>query len=130
MTLGDIDEVLELEHRGWAALCRGDGGGFYGRLMAPDAVMVLAHGFVLDREAVVASLDGAPPWERYEITGERAVPLGPDAVALVYTARAWRGESCFQALMSSSYRRDEHGAWRLALYQQTPLPADTAERGS
>ena len=46
-----------------------------------------------------------------------------DAAALVYTGRASRdGSADFVALMSSLYvRRD--GRWRLALYQQTPVPS-------
>lgn len=118
-----IDELLTLEQRGWDSLCDGTGGRFYGELMTDDGLMVLAHGFALARDAVVASLDDAPPWTRYEIREPRLVALGSDAAALVYTGHAWRGdEPAFEALMSSVYvRHDER--WRLALYQQTPIPA-------
>ena len=117
------DELLSLEHAGWRSLCDGTGGRFYGELMTDDAVMVLAHGMALDRDAVVASLDDAPTWSTYEITDERVVAVGADAAALVYTGRASRdGSADFVALMSSLYvRRD--GRWRLALYQQTPVPS-------
>lgn len=119
----DISELLDLEHRGWRSLCDGTGSDFYGGLMTTDGVMVLAHGMVLDRGAVIDSLSDAPPWRTYEIVDERLVPLGEDAVALVYTGRASRspGESPFEALMSSVYRRED-GTWRLAIYQQTPIP--------
>ncbi|WP_308291786.1 nuclear transport factor 2 family protein [Microbacterium jejuense] len=118
-----LDELLELEHQGWTSLCDSAGADFYGRLMTPDGVMVLAHGMVLDRDAVVASLDEAPPWRTYEITDERLIPLGDDHAILVYTGRATRDgdEPPFVALMSSVYTRRD-GAWRLALYQQTPVP--------
>jgi hypothetical protein len=118
------DELVSLEHAGWRSLCEGTGGRFYGELMTPDAVMVLAHGQVLDRPAVVASLDGAPAWASYEIVDARAVEVGQGAVALVYTGRASRGgdDRDFVALMSSVYTR-RAGRWRLALYQQTPVPA-------
>lgn len=120
-----IAEILALEHRGWQSLCRGDGAEFYGRLMTADAVMVLAHGLVLDREAVVASLDDAPAWQRYEISEERYIELDEHDVILVYTGRASRddGETSFHALMTSVYTYRD-GRWRLALYQQTPVPAD------
>ncbi|GAA4897717.1 nuclear transport factor 2 family protein [Streptomonospora salina] len=116
-------ELLELEHRGWRSLCDGTGSDFYGSLMTEDGVMVLAHGEVFDRAAVVASLSGAPTWDGYEITGERVAGLGPDTAALVYRARAHRGgaDAVFTALMSSVYTRRD-GAWRLVLYQQTPVP--------
>lgn len=116
----EIAELLEIEHRGWQSLCDGTGAQFYGELMTADGVMVLAHGFALDRDAVVASLNGAPRWARYEIRAPRLVELGDDSAALLYTGHAEReGEPSFEALMSSVYiRRD--GRWRLALYQQTP----------
>lgn|SRR5690606_17871246 len=120
----DIEQFLALEHQGWASLCDGTGSGFYGDLMTADGVMVLAHGFALDRDAVVASLSDAPRWERYEISDERLVVLDEDSAVLVYTGRAARGDDAepFHALMSSVYTRRD-GRWRLALYQQTAVPS-------
>lgn len=119
------DEILELEHRGWKSLCDSTGADFYGAVMTDDAVMVLAHGYVLDRATVIASLNEAPPWQGYQISEARLIDLDEDHAILVYTGRAWRGddEPEFQALMSSVYARRD-GQWRLKLYQQTPVPAD------
>jgi len=118
-----LDELLDLEHQGWASLCTSTGADFYGRIMTGDGVMVLAHGQVLDRRAVVDSLNHAPPWRAYEISDERLIALSDDHAILVYTGRAYRDEDepAFVALMSSVYTRQD-GAWRLALYQQTPVP--------
>lgn len=118
-----IDELLELEHRGWRSLCDGTGAAFYGELMTSDGVMVLAHGQALSRRGVIDSLREAPPWQSYEIDEERLIPLGESAAALVYRGRAYRegAEAAFTALMSSVYVRREAG-WALALYQQTPVP--------
>ena len=118
-----VAELLELEHQGWSSLCSSTGADFYGRIMADDAVMVLAHGFVFTREQVIESLDDAPPWHRYEISEERLIPLDASSAVLVYRGTAWRGggEPEFQALMSSVYVQ-RHGQWRLASYQQTPIP--------
>ncbi|MEE6271790.1 nuclear transport factor 2 family protein [Georgenia sp. MJ206] len=117
--------LLAVERRGWDSLCDGSGAELYGALMTAEAVMVLAHGVVLDRAGVVASLADAPRWRTYELDDVRLVPVGADAAALVYTARAYRdGEPPFESLMSSTYVR-AGGAWRLALYQQTPLPSPT-----
>lgn len=73
--MGDLDDVrdrlLALEHEGWRSLCEGTGADFYGRLMTPEAVMVLAHGFVLDRHQVRASLADAPPRTTYTPTEHR-----------------------------------------------------------
>ena len=116
--------LMDLEHRGWRSLCDGTGDAVYGELMTDDALMVLAHGRVLDRRAVVASLDGAPPWASYAIEHARVVPMGGDAAALVYLGTAVREDGVpFVAWMTSVYvRRD--GGWGLALHQQTP--ADTS----
>lgn len=118
-----LDELLNLEHRGWKSLCDGTGADFYARIMTGDAVMVLAHGQVFDRRAVIDSLNEAPPWRTYEIADERLVTLSDHHAILVYTGRAYREEDepAFTALMSSVYTRAD-GTWRLALYQQTPVP--------
>ncbi len=52
----------------------------------------------------------------------RLVPVGDRATALVYRARAHRGDDPpFEAWMTSVY--DESGPEpRLTLYQQTPIP--------
>lgn len=119
-----LDELLDLEHQGWKSLCTSTGADFYGQIMTSDAVMVLAHGQVFDRQAVIDSLNEAPPWRSYDITDERVIVLSDDQAILVYTGRAYRGEDepAFVALMSSVYTRQD-GNWRLALYQQTPVPA-------
>ncbi|MFW6773782.1 nuclear transport factor 2 family protein [Nocardioides sp. CPCC 205120] len=120
MTDMTLDGLLALERRGWDALCDATGGAFYRDLMTPDALMVLVDGHVLDREAVAASLDGAPPWSSYELTEARTIPAGDGAVALVYRATARRAgaDEPFVAVMTSLYRLVD-GRPRLALYQQT-----------
>jgi hypothetical protein len=119
----DIADLLRLEHAGWTSLCDASGDTFYGRVMTPDGVMVLADGSTLDRDEVVVSLRDAPAWSSFEITDERLVSAGADAVILTYTGRAFRaaGGPAFVAAMSSVYVRID-GDWRLALYQQTPVP--------
>lgn len=52
----DLHEaLLELEREGWNSLCESTGDEFYGRTMSDDAVMVLAHGEVMDRSMAVAA---------------------------------------------------------------------------
>ncbi|WP_420113416.1 nuclear transport factor 2 family protein [Pseudactinotalea sp.] len=119
-----IEELMELEHQGWTSLCQGTGAEFYAQLMTDDAVMVLAHGFVLNRNDVVASLKDAPTWDRYELTDAQLIDLGDETVILVYRGRACRADAPeFHAVMSSVYAwRD--GRWRLTLYQQTVIPGE------
>lgn len=117
--------LLDLERKGWNSLCESTGDAFYGEVMADDALMVLANGEIMDRASVVAALGHAPPWRTYEISDLRFVNTGAESVALVYVGSAYReaAEPAFVGLMSSVYVRRE-GKWRLALYQQTPHPAE------
>ena len=119
-----LDELLDFEHQGWKSLCNSAGADFYGQIMTRDGVFVLAHGQVFDRQAVIDSLNDAPPWRSYDIADERLIVLSDDHAILVYTGRAFRDgdEPAFIALMSSVYTRQD-GVWRLALYQQTPVPS-------
>lgn len=118
-----LDELLDLEHQGWKSLCDSTGADFYGRIMTSDGVMVLSHGEIFDRQAVIDSLGEAPPWRTYDIADVRMISSSDDHAILVYTGRAYReaAEPAFVALMSSVYTRQD-GCWRLALYQQTPVP--------
>ena len=50
------------------------------RIMTADGVMVLVNGTVLDRDGVVASLDGAPAWSAYDLGARRLVDLGEGGV--------------------------------------------------
>ncbi len=119
---GRVDELLELEHAGWKALCDGTASAFYGDLMTEDGVMVLADGSVMTRDDVVTALAEAPPWSSYDIDDPRCVPLGDAAAALVYTGTGRRdGSDDFVGVMTSVYARRD-GRWALALYQQTPKP--------
>jgi hypothetical protein len=117
-----LDELRDLEHQGWRSLCNSTGADFYGRVMTSDGLMLLARGQVFTRQDVIDSLNQAPPWRSYDISDERLIPLGEEQAIFVYTGRAYREPENpdFTAVMSSTYIRRE-GAWRLALYQQTPV---------
>jgi len=114
--------LLDLERSGWDSLCSSTGAQFYGDLMTDDGVMVLANGVVMDRDAVIDSLEHAPPWQSYDIDDHRVVGTGPDSAAIVYLGTGYRhgDQPAFVGLMSSVYVRQD-GRWRLALYQQTPI---------
>ncbi|PXX59293.1 uncharacterized protein DUF4440 [Nocardia tenerifensis] len=118
-----LNELVAVEERGWDSLCDGTGAEFYGALMTGDAVMVLANGAVLDRGEVVAALKDSPPWRTYEIREPRLVDVGVHSKILVYTGVGYRDgdEPAFTGRMSSVYLR-AGGEWKLALYQQTPIP--------
>jgi hypothetical protein len=123
VTSSVLDELLHIERAGWDSLCESTGADFYGELMLPDAVMVLANGMVMDRNTVVAALAESPPWRAYELSGVHVIVLDDDNAVLVYTGTAYRDgqEPAFVGAMSSVYHRVD-GVWKLALYQQTRKP--------
>jgi hypothetical protein len=119
------DELLEtldaLERKGWAALCDGTASAYYGEVMTSDGVMVLANGSAMTRDQVVTALRNAPAWDDYEMSEVRLVTTGRDGAAIVYRGAAHRdGEVAFVGTMTSVYV-EVNGAWRLALYTQTPV---------
>ena len=118
-----VAELLALERQGWDSLCDGTGAKFYGNLMTGDGIMVLANGQALTRNDVVESLQHAPPWQSYDIADARIVALASGDAALVYrgTARREGDGTEFVGMMTSVYTRVDDD-WRLAVYQQTPVP--------
>jgi hypothetical protein len=116
----DLDSLLELERAGWDSLCNATGSQFYGEVMLPDALMVLANGMVMNRDTVVSSLSEAPPWRAYDIDEVRLIQFDDDNATLVYVGTAYRDgeEPAFVGAMSSAYHRTDDG-WKLALYTQT-----------
>lgn len=118
----EFDELVQLEHDGWRSLCNSTGGEFYGSNMTDQARMVLADGSIMSRSDVVDALEHAPPWASYTITDPALTVLDEDVRALVYTGTGHRHEGDdFTGIMTSIYVRTESG-WRLAHYQQTPVP--------
>lgn len=117
-----LDRLLALERRGWDALCRSEGGSFYGDIMTPEAVMVLVNGMVLDRPTIAETLNDSPPWSSYSIEEVRCIPAGETSAVLVYKATASRagGAQPFVALMASHYSL-VNGEPALSLYQQTTI---------
>lgn len=118
----DIDELVELEHKGWQALSGENGAEFYDAFLADEAMMVLPFG-VMDRDECVEAIAAAPPWMSYELSDIRVVVLSDESAMVVYNARAQReGLPEYRAVMSTTYvRRDRE--WLIACHQQTPLIA-------
>lgn len=117
----DLKVLIDLETQGWESLCDGSGATFYGELMTQDAVMSLAGGFLMDRDAVRESLREAPTWDTFRIEEPRVLDAGRDCAVLVYRGVAMRGnEPPFSALMTSVYVRTTDGV-SLVSYQQTPI---------
>jgi hypothetical protein len=115
-------ELIDLEHEGWRALST-DGAtaaAFYDRLLADRVLVVLPGGRVIDdRDEMVDAMRG-PPWDRYELSRPKVLPIASDVATVAYEARAQRGRDTYAAWFTSIYVR-ENGVWKLAVHQQTPL---------
>ena len=71
---------------------------------------------------MLEAVETVEPWQTFSIDDPVLAPLGDDAAALVYTARAQRaGREPYVAAMTSVYRRAGE-SWELLIHQQTPLP--------
>lgn len=116
-----LEELLELERRGWAALSSDGGRAFYASILHAEALMLFPGGLRLEgKEAILESLE-ARPWASFEIDEATAIELGPGAGVLAYRVAAARaGAAPYRALISSTYVR-VNGAWNLILHQQTPF---------
>jgi ketosteroid isomerase-like protein len=113
----DARELVALEELFWRAAGDRDA---YASHLAGDALHVFPGWGVAERGAVLDGVAAAAPWTSFSIDEPRLVPLGDDAAALVYTARARRAGDEYRAAVTSVYRRHD-GGWRLVVHQQTPL---------
>lgn len=113
-----LDQPIDIERAFWRS--SGDEE-FYRTHVAEEGLFVLSMG-VMTKEAVVAAMAEAEPWESFQIGDPAWVPIGEDVVGLVYEASARRGpdDDEYRANILSVYRRQE-GDWQLILHQQTPL---------
>jgi hypothetical protein len=113
------DELVAAEQAFWRA-AGGDREGYDSRL-ADDALHVFPGWGIAERDAVLDAVAQAEPWREFTLDDARALDLGDDAAALVYTTRAVRADgSAYTAAITSVYRRSDE-VWQLALHQQTPL---------
>ncbi len=119
-----IDDLQELERAGWEALTTESGADFYRDLMTDDGVMLLANGSALGRDDVVETLRESEPWQRFDITDVSVLPITEDVAVLHYRVMAFRSPEAeaFAGRLASTYVR-QGDAWKLALHQQTPVPA-------
>ena len=116
--MGATESVSELERRLWNA-----DEAFYRERPAADAVLVFPDPTgILDREGVLASLDGPDRWARVEFEDERRIDVADGVVQLIYRAVATRsGEGgSYTAYVTTTYV-EEDGTWRLVSHHQTPI---------
>lgn len=120
-TVYDEREIIDLERRGWDALCTPHGAAFYADLMTDDAMMVFP-GSVMTKKESLAAMRSEKPWSTYTIEEPRVLRVGTGGRLVLYRATAKRGAHAYDALMTSIYVRRSDG-WKMVFHQQTPAPA-------
>ena len=119
-TVYDERELIDLERRGWDALCTPGGPSFYSDLMTDDAVMVFP-GSVMTKQESLAAMRSAKPWSTYRIEDPRVLRVGTGGRLVLYRAIAKRGSAePYEALMTSIYVRRSDG-WKMVFHQQSPV---------
>ena len=116
----DLDDLLTIEQGFWRAAGDRDQ---YDRHLAADVIHVFPGWGFADREAVLAGVAEADPFESFSIEHPHILSLGGDAAALVHKGHAQRaGRPPYEAAITSVYRRRDR-SWELVLHQQASLPA-------
>lgn len=105
--------LWDLERRFWL-----DGEPHYRAALDPVCLMVFGFG-VLNREAILESLEAAPRWTSVTMAERRLARPTDELALLAYRATGLReSEPPYEAWCSSTYRRDGP-RWRLVQHQQT-----------
>jgi uncharacterized protein (TIGR02246 family) len=114
-------DLLQLEEAFWR---RSGDADFYAENMTDDAFMVFpAPAGIMDREATLAAVAAVSPWVELEMSDVHVLELTESAAVVAYRARARRAEGAeYNAYASSVYVKVD-GEWKLAVHQQTPIPA-------
>lgn len=116
-----LQELVDLEERGWVALTEGEAATrqFYDTVLDKQVLMLFPGGTIMsDRPEVIRSM-GGPPWAWYRLQDVRTITLGKDAGLVAYRVRALRqGGRVYSALVCSVYVR-RGSAWKMVFHQQT-----------
>jgi ketosteroid isomerase-like protein len=114
-----VDQAWQLEQDSWAAVVAGDAATFFSKIMTDDAFVVVPEG-VLDRNALVASLQEPPSWQSYDLTDERLVLLDGETVLISYRVRTSGDDASGHRGQVTTMYRWLDGGWALAFRQYTP----------
>jgi len=111
------------DDRVWAfeeSLWTGDAA-HYRESIDESALMVVPQPpYVLESQAAVDAVSQTPRWERVTISDGRIVRPQEGLIVIAYGIEATKGDERYVAHCTSTYRRLEHGVWKVVQHQQTP----------
>ncbi|MEX6506096.1 hypothetical protein [Jiella sp. M17.18] len=114
----DEEAIWSLERALWT-----EGASCFRATLAPGCVMAFAEpvGLLQGRDAIIATLEGAPRWRAVTMTDTLTANVGDTTIVLAYRACGMRpGSPDYRALCTSTYIRGD-GGLLLLQHQQTPI---------
>ncbi|MFC3205094.1 nuclear transport factor 2 family protein [Aquamicrobium soli] len=103
----------QLEKRFWL-----EGAPVYETHLHENALMIFPEAGILDRAAVIESLQAAPRWESVEMSEQRTIRGGAFTVLAYASEARRRGDPPYRAFCCSSYIRTD-GGWLMTSHQET-----------
>jgi hypothetical protein len=68
-------ELIQVERKGWEALCSAEAVTYYRQHLTEDALMAFRFG-VMDRDEVLSAMAAAGPWASFDMETPRVIQLG------------------------------------------------------
>lgn len=110
-----MDDLWALERRLWL-----EGADAYSDLMSDACVMIFGPMGIMQRAAILESLQQAPRWTAVSFHEEIIASNTKTAVLAYRTIASRDGAKEYSALCCSTYVLDG-GGWKILAHQQTPL---------
>lgn len=96
----------------------------YRRSIDDQCLMVVpAAPFVLGGEEAIAAVSETPRWSSIRFDNQRVARPQEGIIVVAYSVRAEKEDAeTYEAHCTSTYRRLDHGDWRVIQHQQTVPP--------
>ena len=120
--MDNVQQLIELERGFWKAAGDPEGDKYYEDNFDDAGVLILPFdGGVLDKSSVMPMIPKSNPWQRYDFSNIKVLPIDDNSIELYYEVQASHGDDLFHAYVGSIYvsRKDE--SWKMLMHQQTSL---------
>lgn len=119
--MNDHPDLMDFEHRGWAALSSSpeQARAFYSSILDDDAQMLFPGEMRLVGKQEILEMMGGLPWQSFQISDVQQIALSDTGRVITYKVIAQRtGSDPYRALICSVYAL-RGGVWQLVVHQQT-----------
>lgn len=117
-------EVVDMERRTWEDLK--SSGRALEPFLAPECLMIFPGATILDAESQpslreILDRSDMKPWTEYKMENVHVLRLGDEAASISYEVEARRKKERYDAMITSIWRRNGVGEWKMCMHQQTPI---------